>query len=88
MYIPRVGILIRHPAFDLSISNSRRELNHLLVILLTAIYSWGGDVDIFSENINIPALCPNCPQPHSWDLTLIGTLAYQSTVPRAASRYG
>jgi len=29
-YIPRVGILIGQHAFDFSISNSRRQLNHLL----------------------------------------------------------
>ena len=28
---PRVGILIGHHAFDLSISNSRREVNHYFV---------------------------------------------------------
>ena len=40
-YIPRVGILIGHHAFDLSISNSRREVNHLLLILLTVVFCPG-----------------------------------------------
>ena len=33
-YIPRVGLLIGHHAFDLSISNSRRKVNHLLLLIL------------------------------------------------------
>ena len=34
-YIPGVGILIGHHAFDLLISNSRREVNHLFLLILT-----------------------------------------------------
>ena len=37
-YIPSVGILIGHHAFDLSISNSRREVNHLFLLILTIAF--------------------------------------------------
>ena len=39
-YIPRVGILMGHHAFNLSISNGRcgREENHLFLIILTFIF--------------------------------------------------
>ena len=37
-HIPRVGILIGHQAFDLSISNCRREINHLFLLILTIIF--------------------------------------------------
>ena len=45
-YIPRVGILIGHHAFDLSILYSRREVNHLFLLILT-ILPRGGDFDNF-----------------------------------------
>ena len=37
-HIPRVGILIGHHAFDLSISKSRREVNHLFLLIFTVIF--------------------------------------------------
>ena len=40
-YIPSVGILIGHHAFDLSISNSRREVNHLFLLILTITFCPG-----------------------------------------------
>ena len=40
-YIPGVGILIGPHAFDLSISNSRREVNHLFLLILTIIFCLG-----------------------------------------------
>ena len=40
-YIPGVGILIGHQALDLSISNSRREVNHLFLVILTIIFARG-----------------------------------------------
>ena len=39
--IPRVGILIGRHAFDLSISNSRREVDHLFLIILAIIFCPG-----------------------------------------------
>ena len=36
-HIPRVGILMGH-AFDLSVSNSRREVNHLFLLILTIMF--------------------------------------------------
>ena len=44
-YIPRVGILIGHHAFDLSILRSRRDVNHL--VLLNSFLPGGGDFDNF-----------------------------------------
>ena len=42
MYIPRVGILIKHHVFDLAISNSRREINHFfLLIIFDNFFAWG-----------------------------------------------
>ena len=43
VYIPRVGILIGHHAFDLSIIYSRREVNHLFLLILTILFArgWG-----------------------------------------------
>ena len=43
-YIPRVRILIGHHAFDLSILNSRRDVNHLFLLILTIM---GEDCDNF-----------------------------------------
>ena len=40
-YIPRVGILIGHHAFDLSILYSRREENHLFLLILTILFCPG-----------------------------------------------
>ena len=41
MHIPRVGILIGHHALDLSVSNSRREVNHLFLLILTIMFCPG-----------------------------------------------
>ena len=40
-YIPRVGILIGHHAFDLSILCSRREVNHLFLLIVTILFCPG-----------------------------------------------
>ena len=42
-YTSRVGILIRHHTLHLQISNSRREVNHLFLLILTVIVcrGWG-----------------------------------------------
>ena len=46
--IPRVGILIGHYAFYLSILQSRREVNHFFLLILTISFSpGGGDFDNF-----------------------------------------
>ena len=45
-YIPRVGILIGHHAFDLSILYSRRDVNHLFLLILK---SPGNEVEIQLE---------------------------------------
>ena len=61
-YIPRVGILIGPHAFDLSISNSRREVNHLFQLIFTIIFlPRGGDFDYFLENVKNPTLCSAPP---------------------------
>ena len=41
VYIPRVGILIGHHAFDLSILYSRREVNDLFLLILTILFRPG-----------------------------------------------
>ena len=46
-YIPRVGILIGHHAFDLSILYSRREENHLFLLILTILFRPGVGILIF-----------------------------------------
>ena len=60
-HISRVGILIGHHAFDLSILYSRREVpvNHLFLLILTIIFRPG--VGIILENVNIQ--CPTSPPP-------------------------
>ena len=40
-YIPRVGILIGHHAFDLSILYRRREVNLMFLLILTILLSPG-----------------------------------------------
>ena len=59
MYIPKVGILIEHHVLDLSISNSRREVNHLLLT------PRGGDFDNFFRKCQnlypMPGLLPPHP---------------------------
>ena len=56
-YICRVGILIGHHAFNLSISYSIREVNHLFLIILTLFFA-----NFFLQNVKIPALCLTPPQ--------------------------
>ena len=64
--IPRVGILIGHHAFDLSILCSRREVNHLFLLILTILFCPGvGILIIFLENVKIPTLCPTPPPPRA-----------------------
>ena len=47
-HIPRVEVLTGHHAFDLSISNSRREVNQSFLIILTITFCpGGGDFDNF-----------------------------------------
>ena len=49
-YIPRVGILIGHHAFDLSILYSRREVNHLFLLILTILFRSGVRISIIFFN--------------------------------------
>ena len=42
-YIPRVGILISPHAFDPSISNSRREVNHLFLLIFDNYFLPGSE---------------------------------------------
>ena len=62
-------VLIKHRAFDLSISNSRRDVNLLFLIILTIIFfPGGGDFDNFFIR-----KCQNShPMPYPSGLTLIG----------------
>ena len=46
-YISRVGILVGHYAFDLSISYSRRGVNHLFLLILTILFRPGVGILIF-----------------------------------------
>ena len=67
-YIPRVGILIGPHAFDLTISTSRREVNHLFQLIFTIIFlPRGGDFDYFLENVKNPTLC-SAPPPLGLDI--------------------
>ena len=50
--IPRVGILIGHHPFDLSILYSRREVNHLFLLILTILFCLG--VGIFFRKCQNP----------------------------------
>ena len=49
------GDLIAHHAFDLSISNSGREVNHSFLLIFKSIFR------LFLENAKIPTLCSNSP---------------------------
>ena len=57
MYIPRVGILIGHHAFDLSISNRRREVSHLF------LFAWEWAFDNFSWKMSKSPLYARPPSP-------------------------
>ena len=74
-YIPRVGILIGHHAFDLSILCSRREVNHLFLLILTILFCPGvGILIIFFRKCQNPHAMPDPPPPSG--LTLIGALVH------------
>ena len=63
-YIPRVGILIGHHAFDLSILYSRREVNHLFLLILTIRFRPGvGILIIFFRKCQNPHPMPDPPPP-------------------------
>ena len=53
-YIPRVGILIGHHAFDLSILCSRREVNHLFLLILTIRFCPGVGILIIFSPMSAP----------------------------------
>ena len=66
-YIPRLGILIGHHAFDLSILYSRREVNNLFLLILAIPVCPGvGILIIFFRK------CQNPTPPPPSGLTLIG----------------
>ena len=61
-HIPKVGILTLHHAFDLSISMSRWEVNHLFLLILTIIFCAGvGILIIFFRKCQNPHPMPNPP---------------------------
>ena len=69
--IPRVGILIGHHAFDLSILYSRREVNYFFPLILTILFRPGVEIlIIFFRKCQNPHPMPD-PSPPS-GLTLIG----------------
>lgn len=73
IWLWRVSPGWRFSSFDLSITNSRKEVNHLLLILLTIIFCLAvGNLIIFVENVKIPTLWPT-HHPLA-GLTLIGAL--------------
>ena len=42
--IPRVGILIGHHAFDLSVLYSKREVNYFFLLILTILFRPGVEI--------------------------------------------
>ena len=66
-YIPRVGTLIGHHAFDLSILYSRREVNHLFLLNLTIRFRPVGILIIFVRKCQYPHLCPTSTPPLGLD---------------------
>ena len=60
-YIPRVGILIRHHAFDLSILYSRREVNYLFMLILTILFYPGVELIFFFKKCQNPHPMPDPP---------------------------
>ena len=68
-YIPRVRILIGHHAFDLSILYSRREVNHLFLLIL--VCPGVGILITFCRRCHNPHPMPY-PPPLPLGLTLIG----------------
>ena len=79
---PRVGILIGHHAFDLSILCSRREVNHLFLLILTILFCPGVAILIICfrkcQNPH-PMPDPPPPPPSPSGLTLIGALLIMIT---------
>ena len=66
-HIPRVGILTWHHSFDLSISKSRWELNHLFLLILTIIFCPGVGILIISfRKCQNPHPMPKPPPPRTW----------------------
>ena len=62
--IPRVGILIRHHAFDLSILYSRGEVNQLFLLILTILFCPGvGILITFFRKCKNPHPVPDPPPP-------------------------
>ena len=65
---PRVGILIGHHAFDLSILRSRREVNHLFLLILTILFCPGvGILILFFRKCQNPHPIPDLPPPLGLD---------------------
>ena len=74
-YIPRVGLVIGKNAFDLSNLYSRREVNHLFLLILTIIFRPGiGILIIFVRKCQNPHPMPDLLLHPSSGLTLIGAL--------------
>ena len=69
-YIPRVGILIGHHVFDLSLVYRRREVNHLFLLILTILFCPGVGILII--------LLRKCQNPSG--LTLLGALFQESEI--------
>ena len=65
---PQGGDLIRYHAFHLSISNSRREVNHLLVLIIWQLFfAWGGDFGNFCfRKCQNPHPMPDPSPPQAW----------------------
>ena len=72
-FIPRVGILLGHHAFDLSILYSGREVNLMFLLILTILFRSGvGILIIFFRKCQNPHPMPDPPPPPPEGLTLIG----------------
>ena len=56
-YITRVGILIGRHAFNLSILYSRREVNHLFLLILTILFRPGVGILIIQNLHPMPEKC-------------------------------
>ena len=64
--ISRVGILIGHHAFDLSVLYSRREVNHLFLLILTILFCPGVGILIdFFRKCQNPHPMPDPPPPRA-----------------------
>ena len=68
-HIPRVGIVIGNNAFDLSNLYSRREVNHLFLLILTIIFRPGvGILIIFVRKCQNPHPMPDPLPPLGIDI--------------------